>query len=147
MSLVLAQNFGSFAALASAEADQLAAVHEIGDVIAKSVHDFFRSAHGKHIVGELKAVGLDPQMEKKAAAADAPLAGLSIVVTGTMVKFKADEIEALITEHGGRPSGSVSKKTAFLIAGEEAGSKLDKAKALGVPVITEKEFLAKIGKS
>jgi NAD-dependent DNA ligase len=99
------------------------------------------------IVSELKAVGLDPKMEKKAAAADASLAGLSIVVTGTLEKYKRDEIEALITENGGRPSGSVSKKTAFVIAGEEAGSKLDKAKALGVPVITEKEFLVKIEKS
>src|SRR4029079_7926434 len=87
--------------------------------------------------------GVDPQQEvvKPEAAADLPLAGKTIVVTGTLKQFKRDEIQDTIVKHGGRASGSVSKKTDFVLAGEEAGSKLDKAKELGVPIISEDGFL------
>ena len=84
-------------------------------------------------------------MEMKAAA-DQPLAGLTIVVTGSLEKLKRDEIEQLITDLGGRASGSVSKKTAFLVGGADAGSKFEKAKTLGVPVLSEEEFMEKVGK-
>jgi DNA ligase (NAD+) len=80
------------------------------------------------------------------AQADRQLAGLTIVVTGTLKKLKRDEIERMITELGGRAAGSVSRKTSFVVAGEDAGSKLDKAKELGVQVISETEFLKKVGK-
>jgi DNA ligase (NAD+) len=121
-------------------------VHEIGPVIADSVHDFFSSHSGKKTVADLKAVGIDPQMEvKPAAAAAGSLSGKTVVVTGTLKKYKRDEIEALIQKHGGRAAGSVSKKTDYLVAGEEAGSKLDKAKQLGVKVISEEEFEGLIG--
>jgi len=85
-------------------------------------------------------------MEKPTAAssADLPLAGQTIVVTGTLQKLQRDEIERLIVRLGGKASGSVSKKTAFVVAGDKAGSKLDKAKELGIPVLTEDEFLARI---
>src|SRR4029078_7705281 len=104
--------------------------------------DFFQSASGKKAIADLKKVGVDPHTEviKPEAAADLPLAGKTIVVTGTLKHFNRDEIEALILKHGGRAAGSVSKKTDYLLAGEEAGSKLDKAKQLGVPVISEEEF-------
>src|SRR5207248_8988700 len=94
-------------------------------------------------------VGVNPTLEKVAAKsnADLPLAGQTIVVTGTLQKLQRDEIERLIVRLGGKASGSVSKKTAFVVAGEKAGSKLDKAKELGVPVLTEGEFLDKIGQS
>jgi DNA ligase (NAD+) len=84
-------------------------------------------------------------MEKRAQASQ-PLANLTIVVTGTFESLKRDEIERLIADLGGRASGSVSKKTSFVVAGEDAGSKLTKAKDLGIDVLSEAEFLKKIGK-
>lgn len=143
---VLAVNFGSLGALAEASAEDLSGVHEIGPVIAKSVADFFASDVGKQTVADLKSAGLDPQMEKPKADPKAlPLAGKSVVVTGTLTKFDRKGIEELILRLGGKASGSVSKKTAFLVAGESAGSKLDKAKELGVEVLTEDEFIARVG--
>jgi DNA ligase (NAD+) len=102
-----------------------------------------------NMIADLKKVGLDPQMAKPAAlaAGSPPLAGQTIVVTGTLQKFDRHEIEQVITQLGGKPSGSVSKKTTFVLAGEAAGSKLDKARSLGVPILSESEFLAKIGKA
>jgi len=144
---VLAQNFGSLDALAKASQEELSAVHEVGDVIADSVHTFFHNPSGKHIVSEFKSVGIDPKMEKRQASGDQLLAGQTVVVTGTLETLKRDEIERLIVDLGGKASGSVSKKTSFLIAGAEAGSKLEKAKDLGVAVLSEKEFLKKIGRS
>jgi DNA ligase (NAD+) len=147
VALVLATNFGSLEALASGSEEQLSAVNEIGPVIAKSVHDFFTNPAGKKTVADLRKVGVDPQQEvvKPEAAANLPLAGKTIVVTGALKRFKRDEIQAAIVKNGGRASGSVSKKTDFVLAGEEAGSKLDKAKELGVKVISEDEFLKMIG--
>lgn len=142
---VLASNFGSLDAIAIATKEQLAEVHEIGDVIADSVHDFFNNKAGKAAIAALRAVGIDPKMEKPPAS-EQPLAGLTIVVTGSLEKLDRNGIEELITKLGGKASGSVSKKTSFLVAGESAGTKLEKAKQLGVPVLTEAEFLAKIGR-
>src|SRR5262249_22618779 len=124
---VLAANFGSLDRLATASSEELSEVHEIGPVIPDSVHDFFTNAAGKKTIADLRAVGINPQQEvvQTEAAADLPLAGKTFVVTGTLKRFKRDEIEALIQEHGGRASGSVSKKTSYVLAGEEAGSKLD----------------------
>jgi len=144
---VLAANFGSLDALADATAEQLSAVHEIGDVIAQSVFNFFHSPAGKHIIAELKSVGLNPQMEKPAASENLPLTGKTIVVTGTLPTLERKEIEDLIVKLGGKASGSVSKKTSFVVAGESAGSKLDKAKELGVEVLDEAGFLKRIGRN
>jgi DNA ligase (NAD+) len=144
---VLATHFGSLDNLAAASSEQLNEVHEIGPAIADSVHDFFHNQAGKRTIAHLKAVGIDPRQEitKTEAAAELPLAGKTIVVTGTLQKYKRDEIEALIQKHGGRASGSVSKKTDFVLAGEEAGSKLDKARQLGIAVISEDDFDRMIG--
>ena len=143
---VLAANFGSLDALAKASQEELAEVNEIGPVIADSVHDFFHNAAGIETVKQLKAVGVDPRTEvKKPDPSKQPLAGQSVVVTGTLINFERKQIEELIVKLGGKPSGSVSKKTSFVVAGESAGSKLDKAKELGVPVLTEEEFVAKVG--
>jgi DNA ligase (NAD+) len=154
---ILASSFGSLDALAEASREELSAVHEIGDVIAESVHDFFHNPAGQKAIAELKTVGVDPKMEVVKRPADGgaatptkdrPLAGQTIVVTGSLKKFKRDEIESLITKLGGRASGSVSKKTSFVVAGEEGtGSKLEKAKALGVAVLSEDEFLEKVGQT
>jgi DNA ligase (NAD+) len=138
---VLAKHFGSLDALTRASAEQLSEVNEIGPVIADSVHDFFHNNAGKAVVAELKAVGID----QTTSPADLPLAGQTVVVTGSLEKFKRQEIEELIAKLGGRSSGSVSRKTSFVVAGADAGSKLDKAKELGVAVLTEAEFIERIG--
>ena len=83
---------------------------------------------------------------KPSAAGGADLSGKTFVVTGTLKNFQREEIEEMIKQHGGKAAGSVSKKTSYVIAGEKAGSKLDKAKGLGVPVLTEEEFVKMIGK-
>jgi DNA ligase (NAD+) len=144
---VLASHFGSLDAMAAATQEQLSEVNEIGPVIAESVHEFFNNIAGQQTIAELKKVGVDPKMDVAAKdAASQLLAGQSVVVTGTLTKFDRKEIEDLIVKLGGKASGSVSKKTSFLVAGESAGSKLDKAKELGVPVLSEDQFLKKIGK-
>jgi DNA ligase (NAD+) len=146
----LAQQFGSLEAIASATEKDLAQVEEVGDVIAKSVHTYFASDYGQKIVAELKDLGLNFGSAEEAAAAkarqsDGVLSGKTLVVTGTLSRFKRDEIHELIQKHGGRPSGSVSKNTDFLVAGIDAGSKLAKAESLGVKILSEDEFLAMVG--
>ena len=139
---ILASHFGSLAALSAASQEQLSGVREIGPAIAASVHDFFSSPSGKKTAAALQAAGIDPQMEvvKAEDLADLPLAGKTIVVTGTLKKYDRKTIEDLIVKNGGKAAGSVSKKTDYLLAGAEAGSKLDKARQLGVKVIDEAEF-------
>jgi DNA ligase (NAD+) len=144
---VLAANFGSLDALSKATQDELSAANEIGPVIAASVHDFFSSTAGKKTIDALQAAAIDPQMEvvRPEDVANLPLAGKTIVVTGTLKKYDRKQIEELIVKNGGKASGSVSKKTDFLLAGESAGSKLDKAKQLGVKIIDEAEFEKLVG--
>jgi DNA ligase (NAD+) len=143
---ILAQNFGSLDGLAAATAEELSAVNEIGEVIAASVHDYFHSDAGRLIVAQLKAAGVNPTMEEPKATGPMPLAGKTIVVTGTLPTLGRTEIEELVVKLGGKASGSVSKKTSFVVAGEDAGSKLAKAKELGVEVLDEAAFLKRIGK-
>jgi len=164
VAFTLAQNFGSLEALSNATAEQIASIHSIGEVIAQAAYDFFHGETGKEAVAALKAVGIDPKMKvlptpkaaeaglfdgtaaASATSSEQPLAGQSIVVTGTLPTLGRDEIEELILTLGGKAAGSVSKKTAFVVAGESAGSKLEKAKELGIPVLTEAEFLKKVGR-
>lgn len=145
---VLAAHFGSLDAIAAATCEELNNVNEIGDVIADSVHDFFHNSAGRETIKQLKSVGIDPKLaEPQAAGGTLPLEGKTIVVTGTMEKLDRKEIEDLIVQMGGKASGSVSKKTSFVVAGESAGSKLDKAKELGIEVISEIEFLKRVGRN
>jgi DNA ligase (NAD+) len=141
---VLATHFGSLDALKEATADQLSAVHEIGPVIADSVHDFFHNSAGLETIRRLQSAGIDPTFAAPSAAGAGPLAGQTIVVTGTLSQFDRHQIEQLIITHGGKASASVSKKTSFVLAGENAGSKLDKARELGVPILSETQFLERI---
>ena len=124
--------------------ESLSNVDEIGAVIAASVHRFLRSEYGIRIVSQLRELGLNlgQPVDRSRVPAEGKLIGKTLVVTGTMVRFGRDEIEQLIRDHGGKASGSVSKKTDFVVAGEAAGSKLTKAQELGVKVLTEDEFLA-----
>lgn len=141
----LADYYGSLDLVAAQSEEQLAEVDEIGPVIAKSVHTYFHSEFGKKILDDLRSVGLNfgEPVERKPdeVPENQPLTGQSIVVTGTLSRFKREEIKELILNLGGKAAGSVSKKTTFVVAGEEAGSKLDKAKELGVTVYSEAEFV------
>jgi DNA ligase (NAD+) len=136
---VLAAHFGSMEKLRAARIEDLSAVLEIGPVIAQSVYDFLHSDYGTKTIDDLAALGVKMEAEAKAPASQA-LEGKTIVVTGTLNKYSRDEIQELIARHGGRAASSVSKKTDFVLAGAEAGSKLDKARALGIPVLSEEEF-------
>lgn len=110
------------------------------------MHEFLQSEHGTSTIEDLAACGVDLTEKQSDArtAAEGPLKGKTLVVTGTLTRFKRDEIEQLIGRLGGRAASSVSKKTDYLLAGENAGSKLDKARALGIPVLNEDEFQAMI---
>ena len=143
---LLAEHFGSIEALQAASEEQLM-INEIGPAIAASVHEFLHSDYGQATVADLQQLGLrlDEEMKQPAAATSAALAGKTLVVTGTLSKYKRNQIEALIEQHGGRAAGSVSSKTDYLIAGADAGSKLEKATKLGVKVIDEEEFDRLIG--
>jgi DNA ligase (NAD+) len=145
---LLAGEFGSIDALADASAERLAQVNGIGPVLAETIHRYFHEDSGRALVRELKELGLKLTAEARpavASAGGADLSGKSIVVTGSLKKYGREEIEALIRRLGGKPAGSVSKSTAFVVAGEKAGSKLDKARALRIKVLTEEEFEALIG--
>ena len=141
---LIAKRFGDLAGLRAATVEEIAAIDEIGTIIAESVHEYVHSPHGKETFDGLSEVGVVLQIPEdervNASATTSVLAGKSIVVTGTLVRYKRDEIKDLILRLGGRASGSISKSTDYLIAGEKAGSKLDKAKELGVAVLTENEF-------
>ncbi len=144
---LLAERFGTLDEILRQTEEQLATVDEVGDVIAKSIHGYFASDTGRQLVEELRVFGLNfgqPLPERPAEAEPRKLEGLTIVVTGTLTKFTRDQIQELIHQHGGKPSGSVSKKTSFVVAGTDAGSKLAKAQELGVPVLSETEFEARL---
>ncbi|MBN2584582.1 MAG: NAD-dependent DNA ligase LigA [Planctomycetes bacterium] len=144
---VLADEFRSMEDLisAAAESERLETVHEIGPVVARSIHDFFAGDAGRKLVQDLRAAGVRMEAEARTDRGNLPLGGKTLVVTGTLERFSRSEIESLIKSLGGRAAGSVSKKTDFLVAGENAGSKLDKAQKLGVQVLSEREFLRLIG--
>jgi DNA ligase (NAD+) len=121
---------------------QASIVTEVGPVVAKSVLDYFSSAAGKKILRRLKQLGIKPKSEKISATkrADLPLSGKTFVLTGTLPSMTRDEATAQIEERGGHVSGSVSKNTDYVLAGAETGSKLDKAKQLGVKILDETAF-------
>jgi DNA ligase (NAD+) len=139
-STILATQFGTIEKLRAATEEALGEVHEIGPVIAKSAYQFLHSPYGEQTLDDLIALGVVMEATERAGGASDKLAGKTLVVTGTLTHYKRDEIERLITQHGGRASSSVSKKTDYVVAGADAGSKLAKAQQLGVPVITEEEF-------
>ncbi len=138
----LAKNFPTFEALSQATVEQLASVQEIGAIIAESVYQFIHSENGQQIFADLQQVGVSmvDELANLPTTTASQFAGKTFVVTGTLVKYKRDQIESLIEQRGGRATSSVSKSTDFLVAGDKAGSKLEKAKELGVPVLTEEEF-------
>lgn len=141
---LLAAHFGSIDALMHASREELNAIAEVGDIIADSVYQFFHSEYGRRIVADLKSVGVDMTAPKRKKGG--PLEGKTIVVTGTLEHYSRQEIEQLIKQLGGRAASSVSSKTDYVLAGRDPGSKLEKARQLGVPVIDEATFEKMIGR-
>ncbi len=135
--------FPSLPDLAKATGEELTAIPDIGETTAACITAFFANEENQKVCEDLQALGVNMVMPKEENTSNA-LQGLTIVITGTLPTLGRKEAEELITKNGGKASGSVSKKTSYLVAGEAAGSKLTKAQALGVPVITEEELLAMI---
>jgi len=135
---ILTEHFGSLDALMSAAQEELAEIDQTGPTMAKSVYEYFRDAQNRAVIEELLAAGVKPESPKARRLGN--LAGKTIVVTGTLESMTRQQAEQAIRQAGAKASSSVSKKTDFVLAGENAGSKLDKAMKLGVRVIDEKEF-------
>lgn len=136
---LLAEHFGSIDELRSATADQLMAVNEVGPRVADAIVEFFSNKKNQQLVDDLKSLGLKLTAEKRVIGS--ALAGLTFVLTGTLPTLTRDGAKARIESAGGKVSGSVSKKTSYVVAGEEAGSKLDKARELNIPVLDEAALL------
>ncbi|MGA2852458.1 MAG: helix-hairpin-helix domain-containing protein, partial [Terracidiphilus sp.] len=137
---LLAQEFGSIDAVMAATAEELERVEEVGPRISEAILDFFSRPANGALVESLKTAGVDMTAEKKQRSTQ--LAGLTFVLTGTLPTLTRDEAKKRIEDAGGKTAGSVSKKTSYVVAGEEAGSKLDKAKELKIPVLDEEDLLA-----
>lgn len=137
---LLARQFGSMDKLQEATREELCAIPDIGEITAESLCRWLESAQGQHLIARLREAGVnmtqpDEQLSRR-------LEGQTFVITGTLEKRSRQEMTQLIQQHGGKVSGSVSKRTDYLVAGEDAGSKLQKARELGVPVLTEGELEA-----
>lgn len=137
---ILSARFGTLDALAGASLEALTDVNDVGEITARNLADWFASEQSRHLIEALRAVGVN--MTSTAEPVGDALAGKTFVLTGTLERFTREEAGAKIEQLGGKVSGSVSKKTSYVVAGEAAGSKLKKANELGIPVLTEEDFLA-----
>ena len=142
---VLIDAFHSLDSLAEASEDDLVAVYEIGPEVAKSVGTFFAQEENSEVIEKLKASGVRFEAEEKQAASEQPLEGKIFLFTGALSSFTRDEAQEIVERLGARAASSVSKKTDYVVAGEGAGSKLEKANALGVPVLSEEAFKELVG--
>ena len=137
----LAEHFGEMRRLMDASVDELKDVSDIGEVVAASIRDFFDTESNRILIDRLEAHGVNLREERRNVPVENMVfAGKTFVVTGSLKNYSRDEMHERIKQLGGKPSSSVSKKTDFVVAGEEAGSKLEKANSLGVRVLTEDEF-------
>jgi DNA ligase (NAD+) len=136
---LLARQFGSLEELSRATREELLAIHEIGPQVADSVTDFFAKPRNRDILSALQQAGVTPQIEERRHGG--PFDGKTFVFTGSLTRFSRKQAQETVERLGGRASGSVSKKTDWVIAGEAAGSKLDKARQLGIQILSEEEFL------
>ncbi len=141
---LLCEEFNSIEGLINAQITDIIKIDGIGDIMAESVAEYFKSESVRNIIRRLQEKGVN--MQYTSSVESDVLKGRTIVVTGTLPTLSRDEAEKLIRDNGGKASSSVSKKTSYVLAGEKAGSKLDKANSLGIPVITEEEFLKMINK-
>jgi DNA ligase (NAD+) len=145
VSTLLTEQFPTVDILRKATVEELAAVHEIGDVIAESVHDWLVSDYGTRVIDNLMSTGVSMDVPQAKDVRDGPLSGKIIVVTGTLESFTRQEAEEAIQQAGGRSSSSVSKKTDYVVAGDEAGSKLTKAEKLGITILNNDQFKELLG--
>ena len=136
----IAQHFGTLESIQNATVDELTAVDDIGKITAENVRSWFASEQSRHLIARLRESGVNMTAEQRGS--DRRFEGMTFVLTGALERFTRDEAGALIEEYGGKAAGSVSKKTSYVIVGENAGSKLKKAIELGIPVLTEAEFEA-----
>jgi DNA ligase (NAD+) len=141
----LARHFGGLDAIMAATPEQLLQVSDVGPVVAQSIHTFFAQAHNREVVEQLRACGITWAEGEPSAAASLPLTGMTFVITGTLPTLSRDEAKDMLEAAGAKVAGSVSKKTSYLVAGAEAGSKLDKARELGVPVLDEAGMRSLVG--
>jgi DNA ligase (NAD+) len=137
---VLASQFENLEALSKAPVEDLTQIHEVGPVVAQSLHDFFALPETKAVLKKIKRAGVNLQRLPEEVRSEGALTGKTFVFTGEMVNFTRGQAEARVKALGGRASGSVSAKTDYVVAGNDAGSKLDKARKLGVKVLEEDEF-------
>ena len=135
---LLADNFGNMDAIMSASEDDVSAIEGFGGIMAKSVVDYFAMPESRKLIEELKSAGVN--MNSLREIKDERFSGMTFVLTGTLTQYKRSEASAIIESFGGKTASSVSKKTTYVLAGEDAGSKLKKANELGVTVISEEEF-------
>lgn len=135
----IAQRFGSIELLKTATVEEIAMVPDVGPVVAASIVTFFSLSQNEEVLRKLKAAGIDPKVEARRESA--VFSGKTVVFTGALQRMTRDEAQGMVFRLGGNPSSSVSGNTDLVVAGEKAGSKLDKARSLGVPVITEDDFL------
>ena len=141
----VARSLRSVDAIAEATVEELSAVDGVGEIIAQSIHRYFRDEKNREFVERLRAAGLKMEMEERDAPVSDALAGKAIVISGVFSQHSREEYKSIIERHGGRNAGSISSKTSFVLAGENMGpSKLEKARKLGVPVVSEQEFLEMI---
>lgn len=146
----LAKHFGSLDRIMDASEERLLEVNDVGPIVAQSIHTFFAQPHNREVVEQLRAAGVRwPEHEGSAAAnaASLPLAGRTFVLTGTLPSLTREDAKAMIEAAGGKVAGSVSKKTTYVVAGAEAGSKLDKAQELGVSILDEDGLRALLGEA
>ena len=141
----LAEAFGTLNKLRNASLEELNTIENIGDVVAKSVYDFFRDPQNQKFIDRLLERGVKVQSAEKVVKSQ-KLKGLKIIVTGTLETLSRDEAKKLVMENGGDWVSSVSKNTDFLVVGDNPGSKLDKAEKLGVKIIDEQQFLKILNK-
>jgi DNA ligase (NAD+) len=140
----LARSYGTLDTLLGASLESLERVPDIGPVVAQSVRGFLDEPRNRELLERLRGAGVRMESAVTAPLADQPLAGKTFVLTGTLASMSRDEAAAAIERLGGKVVGSVSRKTSYLVVGADAGSKLDKAEELGVPILTEDEFRALI---
>lgn len=141
----LARHFGKLDSIMAAGVEQLLEVPDVGPIVAESIHTFFQQPHNVEVVEQLRACGVTWEEGEPAAQAPKPLSGKTFVLTGTFPTLKREEAKEMLEAAGAKVAGSVSKKTDYVVAGEEAGSKLDKARELGIAVLDEAGMLALLG--
>ena len=137
---VLAQHFGTMDALANASIEELTQVPDVGLVTAESIYNWFHAPQSVHLLERLRQAGLN--FASKQTVTDTRFAGMTFVLTGALTKFTRDGATEMIESFGGKAAGSVSKKTTYVVVGENAGSKEKKARELGIPILSEDDFLA-----